>query len=172
MEDLKLLPLSDGTSVPIETDADLPLANPKEPIEGPQERRQNHAKMSKGWSEMDKAFLLKHWKAGTGIGVGESQREVARNLQRTHGACAQMHRIMMQGGHQNGVQKSTGRQRMVAANSENLTFAEQQEIIQLFGSFTPEIRAIILSLRGYQKPRISFFDYEKHKMEVEFFPPM
>lgn len=168
MEDLKMLTLNDGTTVPIETDADLPRVNGTEPVVGQSTTQKN---LFKAWTEMDKAFLLKHWRTGNGINVMEHQREVARNLQRTHGACAQMHRVMMMGGGKEGVQKSTSRQRMVSASSANLTFSEQQEILDLFGSFTPEIRAIILALRGYKKPKILFFDYEKHKMEVEFFDP-
>jgi len=171
-QELKLMTLNDGTTVPIETDADLPLASASEPIEGKKPDYSNrHKYLSKGWSEMDKAYLLKHWRTGTGNTIAELQRDVARNLGRTSGACGQQYRMLMSGGHQAGVQSSTPKQRMVGAHSENLTFAEQKEILDLFGSFTPEIRAIILALRGYKKPKILFFDYEAHKMEVEFYDP-
>lgn len=161
MEALQQMDFGNGLVVDIETDADLSNA-PKEPIS-------NQPRTAKSWTEMDKAFLRKHWPSGTDLKTQEKQREVARNLGRTVAACGQQLYQMQKTG--TAQISSTSKQRMVAARCDNLTFAEQQDILELFGSFTPEIRAIVLALRGYEKPKIMMFDYEQHKMEVEFFPP-
>lgn len=56
-------------------------------------------------------------------------------------------------------------------SSPNLTPAETQEILAIFGSFTPQMKTVVLSLRNFANPRIVHSDYQLGKLYIDFFLP-